>query len=154
MQSRARWKKRGRRGFAERTAINTPLQGTAADLIKLAMLKIDVEIARRGLKSRMTLQVHDELLFDAVPEEVEELRGMVQHEMEHVAEFSVPIVAEVGVGSRRNDLGPCRRDSVDRCVARARARRTDPSLAPGVSRPDMLQSLGDMRVMTPSDGFL
>jgi DNA polymerase-1 len=92
------------RGFAERTAINTPLQGTAADLIKLAMLRIDAEIARRGFKSRMTLQVHDELLFDAVPEEVEELRAVVQHEMEHVAEFSVPIVAEVGVGANWRDI--------------------------------------------------
>jgi DNA polymerase-1 len=92
------------RGFAERTAINTPLQGTAADLIKLAMLRIDAEIARRGFKSRMTLQVHDELLFDAAPEEVEELRGVVQREMEHVAEFSVPIVAEVGVGANWRDI--------------------------------------------------
>jgi DNA polymerase I len=92
------------RGFAERTAINTPLQGTAADLIKLAMLKIDAEILQRGFKSRMTLQVHDELLFDVVPEEVKELRGMVQHEMEHVAEFSVPIVAEVGVGANWRDI--------------------------------------------------
>jgi DNA polymerase I len=92
------------RGFAERTAINTPLQGTAADLIKLAMLKIDAEIGHRRFKSRMTLQVHDELLFDVVPEEVEELREMVQHEMEHVAEFSVPIVAEVGVGANWRDI--------------------------------------------------
>jgi DNA polymerase-1 len=92
------------RGFAERTAINTPLQGTAADLIKLAMLRIDAEMTRRGFQSQMTLQVHDELLFDAAPEEVEELRGVVQHEMEHVAEFSVPIVAEVGVGANWRDI--------------------------------------------------
>jgi DNA polymerase-1 len=52
----------------------------------------------------MTLQVHDELLFDAAPEEVEELRGVVEHEMEHVAEFSVPIVAEVGVGANWRDI--------------------------------------------------
>jgi DNA polymerase-1 len=92
------------RGFAERTAINTPLQGTAADLIKLAMLKIDEEIRRRGLKSRMTLQVHDELLFDVVPDEADELEALVKHEMEHVAEFSVPIVAEVGVGKNWRDI--------------------------------------------------
>jgi DNA polymerase-1 len=92
------------RGFAERTAINTPLQGTAADLIKLAMLKIDEEIRRRGFKSRMTLQVHDELLFDVVPDEAEELEALVKHEMEHVAEFSVPIVAEVGVGKNWRDI--------------------------------------------------
>jgi DNA polymerase-1 len=92
------------RGFAERTAINTPLQGTAADLIKLAMIRIDAEITARNLRSRMTLQVHDELLFDVVPAEAEELRTLVQHEMEHVAEFSVPIVAEVGVGPNWRDI--------------------------------------------------
>ena len=92
------------RGFAERTAINTPLQGTAADLIKLAMLKIDQLIRDRKLKSQMTLQVHDELLFDVVPEEAEELQTLVKHEMEHVAEFSIPIVAEVGVGPNWRDI--------------------------------------------------
>jgi DNA polymerase-1 len=92
------------RGFAERTAINTPLQGTAADLIKLAMLRIDAAITARGLRSRMTLQVHDELLFDVLPREADELRTLVQHEMEHVAEFSVPIVAEVGVGPNWRDI--------------------------------------------------
>jgi DNA polymerase-1 len=92
------------RGFAERTAINTPLQGTAADLIKLAMLKIDQLIRDRKLKSQMTLQVHDELLFDVVPEEVEELRGLVKREMEHVAEFSIPIVADVGIGQNWREI--------------------------------------------------
>ena len=92
------------RGFAERTAINTPLQGTAADLIKLAMLKIDGLIRDRKLKSRMTLQVHDELLFDVVPDEAEELQQLVKEEMEHVAEFSVPIVAEVGIGQNWRDI--------------------------------------------------
>ncbi len=92
------------RGFAERTAINTPLQGTAADLIKLAMLKIDQLIRDRKLKSQMTLQVHDELLFDVVPEEAEELRELVKREMEHVAEFSIPIVADVGIGQNWRDI--------------------------------------------------
>jgi DNA polymerase I len=92
------------RGFAERTAVNTPLQGTAADLIKLAMLRIDSELTRRKLRSRMTLQVHDELLFDVVPEEEKEMETLVKHEMEHVAEFSVPIVAEVGTGRNWRDL--------------------------------------------------
>ncbi|WP_263368080.1 DNA polymerase I [Edaphobacter bradus] len=92
------------RGFAERTAVNTPLQGTAADLIKLAMLRIDAEITRRNLRSRMILQVHDELLFDVAPNESGELQAMVKQEMEHVAEFSVPIVAEVGVGQNWRDL--------------------------------------------------
>ena len=92
------------RGFAERTAINTPLQGTAADLIKLAMLRIDAEITTRHLRSQMTLQVHDELLFDVLPAEAEELRTLVQQEMEHVAEFTVPIVAEVGQGPNWRDI--------------------------------------------------
>src|SRR5271154_2585519 len=92
------------RGFAERTAINTPLQGTAADLIKLAMLKIDQLIRDRKLKSQMTLQVHDELLFDVVPGEAEELQELVKQEMEHVAEFSVPIVADVGIGKNWRDI--------------------------------------------------
>jgi DNA polymerase-1 len=92
------------RGFAERTAVNTPLQGTAADLIKLAMIALDREITSRKLKSRMTLQVHDELLFDAVPEEAEELKTLIKQEMEHVAEFSIPIVAEVGVGHNWRDI--------------------------------------------------
>jgi DNA polymerase-1 len=92
------------RGFAERTAVNTPLQGTAADLIKLAMLKIDKLIRDRRLKSQMTLQVHDELLFDVVPEEAEELQKLVKEEMENVAEFSIPMVAEVGVGKNWRDI--------------------------------------------------
>jgi DNA polymerase-1 len=92
------------RGFAERTAVNTPLQGTAADLIKLAMIRIDAAIAARKLRSRMTLQVHDELVFDVIPEEAEELHKLVQHEMEHVAEFSVPIVADVGLGQNWRDI--------------------------------------------------
>jgi DNA polymerase-1 len=92
------------RGFAERTAINTPLQGTAADLIKLAMLRIDQLIRDRKLASQMTLQVHDELLFDVVPEEADELKALVKQEMEHVAEFSIPIVADVGVGKNWRDI--------------------------------------------------
>ncbi len=92
------------RGFAERTAVNTPLQGTAADLIKLAMIRIDSEIRRRELRSQMTLQVHDELLFDVVPEESEEMQTLVKEQMEGVAEFRVPIVAEVGVGQNWRDI--------------------------------------------------
>ncbi|MGB9145748.1 MAG: DNA polymerase, partial [Acidobacteriaceae bacterium] len=92
------------RGFAERTAINTPLQGTAADLIKLAMIRIDQRLAEEKLKTRMTLQVHDELVFDVPEAEVERVRAMVQHEMEHVIELSVPLVADVGVGANWRDL--------------------------------------------------
>ncbi len=92
------------RGFAERTAVNTPLQGTAADLIKLAMIAIARQMTQRSMRSRMTLQVHDELLFDVVPEEADELQQLVQYQMEHVAEFSIPIVAEVGVGANWRDI--------------------------------------------------
>jgi len=92
------------RGFAERTAINTPLQGTAADLIKIAMLRIDAAMQTRKLRSQMTLQVHDELLFDVVPEEAEEMQALVKTEMESVAEFDVPIVAEVGLGQNWRDI--------------------------------------------------
>jgi DNA polymerase-1 len=92
------------RGFAERTAINTPLQGTAADLIKLAMVRIDAEIAARKLRSRMTLQIHDELLFDVLPAEADELCALVKQEMEHVATFTVPILAEVALGPNWRDI--------------------------------------------------
>ncbi len=92
------------RGFAERTAVNTPLQGTAADLIKLAMIALDKEISRRNLRSRMTLQVHDELLFDVPPEEAEEMQTLVKHEMESVATFRIPIVADVGTGQNWRDI--------------------------------------------------
>ncbi|MGB7136999.1 MAG: DNA polymerase I [Acidobacteriaceae bacterium] len=92
------------RGFAERTAINTPLQGTAADLIKLAMIRIDRRLTKEKLKTRMTLQVHDELVFDVPEAEVELVRTLVQHEMEHVVELSVPLLADVGVGQNWRDL--------------------------------------------------
>ena len=92
------------RGFAERTAINTPLQGTAADLIKIAMLRIDFAMREKKLQSRMTLQVHDELLFDVVPEEAVAMEELVKREMESAAEFSVPIVAEVGLGDNWRDI--------------------------------------------------
>jgi DNA polymerase I len=92
------------RGFAERTAVNTPLQGTAADLIKLAMIRIQQKLAVRKLATRMTLQVHDELVFDAPSAEVDEVRQMVKKEMESVIELKVPLVAEVGVGSNWRDL--------------------------------------------------
>jgi DNA polymerase I len=92
------------RGFAERTAINTPLQGTAADLIKLAMIRIDQRLAKEKLRTRMTLQVHDELVFDVPEKEIETVTALVRHEMEHVLELSVPLVADVGVGPNWRDL--------------------------------------------------
>ena len=68
------------------------------------MIALDREILARKLKSRMTLQVHDELLFDIVPEEADEMQSLVKHEMENVAEFSVPIVADVGLGDNWRDI--------------------------------------------------
>ena len=85
------------RGFAERTAVNTPLQGTAADLIKLAMIALDRKLAERKLKTRMVLQVHDELLFEVPTEETGEVEELVRAEMEGVVELNVPLVADVGV---------------------------------------------------------
>ncbi len=92
------------RGFAERTAVNTPLQGTAADMIKIAMIRIDLKLRERKLQSKMTLQVHDELLFDVLEDEVEELSVLVKQEMEGVVDLTVPIVADVGVGQNWRDL--------------------------------------------------
>jgi DNA polymerase-1 len=92
------------RGFAERTAVNTPLQGTAADLIKIAMIRIDRRLSEEKLKTRMTLQVHDELLFDAPETEVEKVKKLVQHEMETVIELRVPILVDCGAGPNWRDI--------------------------------------------------
>ncbi len=92
------------RGFAERTAVNTPLQGTAADLIKLAMIRIARELRERNLRAQMVLQVHDELVFDVPQKEVDEVRELVKHAMEQVIELKVPVVADVGVGPNWRDL--------------------------------------------------
>ena len=92
------------RGFAERTAVNTPLQGTAADLIKIAMIRIDAALTQRGLKSRMTLQVHDELVFEVPDEEIEVMRTLVREQMEKVHPLTVPLLVEIGVGQNWRDL--------------------------------------------------
>jgi DNA polymerase I len=92
------------RGFAERTAVNTPLQGTAADLIKIAMIRIDAAILERGLKSRMTLQVHDELVFEVPEPEMEGMRSLVREQMESAHLLSVPLMVEMGVGKNWRDL--------------------------------------------------
>jgi DNA polymerase I len=92
------------RGFAERTAVNTPLQGTAADLIKLAMIRIDDEIRKRGLKSRMTLQVHDELVFEVPENEVDTMKALVRQHMEAAHALAVPLVVEIGVGTNWRDM--------------------------------------------------
>jgi DNA polymerase-1 len=92
------------RGFAERTAMNTPLQGTAADLIKVAMIRLDRELPARGLESRMTLQVHDELVFEVPEAEVDTMRALVKEMMENVEPLRVPLLVEVGVGHNWRDL--------------------------------------------------
>lgn len=87
------------RALAERTAINAPIQGTSADIIKLAMVNVDRRIAEEDLQSRMVLQIHDELLFDALPEEVEKLERIVREEMENVIELSIPLTVECNYGN-------------------------------------------------------
>jgi DNA polymerase-1 len=92
------------RGFAERTAVNTPLQGTAADLIKVAMIRIDAALRERNLKSRMTLQVHDELVFEVPEEEVDTMQSLVREQMEKAHVLAVPLLVEVGIGPNWRDL--------------------------------------------------
>jgi DNA polymerase-1 len=92
------------RGFAERTAVNTPLQGTAADLIKLAMIAIDRKLIEQKMKSRMILQVHDELIFEVPADEKAEMETIVRTEMEGVVKLRVPLVADMGFGPNWRDL--------------------------------------------------
>jgi DNA polymerase-1 len=92
------------RNFAERTALNSPLQGTAADLIKLAMIAIDARLDREKFEAKMILQVHDELLFEAPEKETQALTELVRDEMENVYKLAVPLVVEVGVGANWRDL--------------------------------------------------
>jgi len=97
-------KNSNQRGFAERTAVNTPLQGTAADLIKIAMIRIDVALRERNLKSRMTLQVHDELVFEVPENEIETMKPLVREYMEKVHELAVPLQVDMGIGPNWRDL--------------------------------------------------
>jgi DNA polymerase I len=87
------------RAQAENVAMNTPLQGTAADVIKLAMIRIDRRLAAEGWRARMLLQVHDELVFEVPPDEVERLTLLVKQEMSGAAALAVPLVVDVGVGA-------------------------------------------------------
>ena len=92
------------RNFAERTALNSPLQGTAADLIKLAMIAIRRRLAAEKFEAKMILQVHDELLFEAPASESKELAKLVREEMENVHELSVPLEVEICVGANWRDM--------------------------------------------------
>ena len=87
------------RGFAEREAINAPVQGSAADMIKIAMIDIHHEFKMRNLQSRMTLQVHDELVFDAHKNELEIIRPIIAEKMINAIKLEVPIEVEIGEGA-------------------------------------------------------
>lgn len=85
------------RGYAERNAVNAPIQGTAADIIKVAMVRIYNEMTRRGLRSRMLMQVHDELIFNICPDELDEMRSLVISQMENAYHGSVPLTVSAGI---------------------------------------------------------
>lgn len=87
-----------RRSFAERIAMNMPIQGTAADIIKKAMIDVAGELKEKGLKSRMVLQVHDELVFEYVESELEILKSIVKEKMEGAAALSIPLEVEIAIG--------------------------------------------------------
>jgi DNA polymerase-1 len=94
---------RQRREIAERMALNAPIQGSAADVIKMAMLKVDASLRKSGLKSRMLLQVHDELVFEIAPGEREALEELVRRDMGSAVEMAVPLDVSVGVGRSWHD---------------------------------------------------
>lgn len=86
------------RNFGERVAMNAPIQGTAADIIKIAMIGVNEELKKRDMKSRLILQVHDELLIEADKSEVEEVKAILKDKMEHAADLSVPLIADMHTG--------------------------------------------------------
>ncbi|MBC7293499.1 MAG: DNA polymerase I, partial [Thermoleophilia bacterium] len=95
------------RRFAERTAMNTPIQGSAADIIKMAMVRIHRRLNEQGMASRMVLQVHDELIFEAPKDEVEALCQLVRREMEGVYELRVPLKVDLKAGADWYHMLPC-----------------------------------------------
>ena len=86
------------RGMAERNAINAPLQGSAADIIKIAMIRIHDAFRTENLQSKMILQVHDELVFDVLKSELEQVREIVRREMENAYPLNIPLTVEIGEG--------------------------------------------------------
>ena len=92
-----------RRGYAERAAINAPIQGTAADIMKRAMIRVDRALDRSPLGAKMLLQVHDELVFEVPEDEAEETAALVKKTMEGAAFLSVPLTVEVGTGANWDD---------------------------------------------------
>jgi DNA polymerase-1 len=91
------------RSRAEREAINMPIQGTASDIVKIAMLKVDAALKKEGLQTQMIMQVHDELLFEAPKAEVKRASEIIKREMEAAAELDVPLIVEIGVGDNWMD---------------------------------------------------
>jgi DNA polymerase-1 len=87
------------RGHAERNAVNAPIQGSAADVVKMAMIKIQKELEKEKLQTRMLLQVHDELVFESPADEIEVATNIIKMEMENAIETQVPLLVEVGVGN-------------------------------------------------------
>ena len=87
------------RGFAERNAINAPIQGSAADVIKIAMIKIHDVFQERAFKSKMIMQVHDELVFDAHNSELDEITGIIRDEMQNAVKLSVPLKVDIDTGN-------------------------------------------------------
>ena len=85
-------------GFAERNAINAPIQGSAADMIKIAMVRVNQKLKEEKLRTKMILQVHDELLFDTPKNEIEHAKGIIENEMIKALKLEVPVVVETGVG--------------------------------------------------------
>ena len=86
------------RSFGERVAMNTPIQGSAADIIKIAMVNIYKRLKKENLSSKLILQVHDELIIDAQKDELEKVKDILKTEMENAAKLSVPLVADMNVG--------------------------------------------------------
>ena len=86
------------RSFGERIAMNTPIQGSAADIIKIAMVNIYRKLKSENLKSKLVLQVHDELIIDACKSELEQVKGILKYEMENAVNLSVPLIADMNVG--------------------------------------------------------
>ena len=86
------------RSFSERTALNTPIQGTAADIIKIAMIAVRDELRKRDMRSKLILQIHDELIIDTKKDELEEVMQILRDKMENAAELRVPLIVDIGYG--------------------------------------------------------
>ena len=94
------------RRAAEREAINMPIQGTASDIVKIAMLRVEEEFKREGLKAQLLMQVHDELLVETPQQEAQRVAAILKREMESAVELDVPLVVDVGIGNNWMDAKP------------------------------------------------